>query len=428
MHNILTLSARDLAARVSRRELTAEAVTRAYIEQIQSCELSIKAWQFFDADMALQSACALDRHSHSSNALLRGVPVGVKDLMDTVDMPTAYGSPIYAGHRPKFDAACVAACRDAGMVVLGKTVTTEFATFQPGVTCNPRAPADAPRTPGGSSSGSAAAVAANMVPLALGTQTAGSIVRPAAYCGVIGYKPTHGTLPLAGVKPLAPSLDTIGAFARSVDDAAFFVGALTRVKLNPQRQSALRVGICRTAHWDLASDATRRVLEHSARQFEKAGAHVHDLVLPASCDALTQAQIQIMAYEAAAAFAPERQWHAAQFSPAFAQLLALGQSLNGADFAAAQLLAIVARRALDAVFESVDVLLAPSAEGEAPAGLGATGNPIFNRLWTLLGNPCVHVPAGTGEHGMPVGVMVIGPRWADALTLSAAHTLELSLI
>lgn len=427
MLNILTLSARELAARVSRRELTAEAVTRAYIEQIQACEPSVKAWQFFDADMALQSARALDRHSHSSNALLRGVPVGVKDLMDTADMPTAYGSPIYAGQRPTFDAACVAACRDAGMVVLGKTVTTEFATFQPGVTCNPRAPADAPRTPGGSSSGSASAVAASMVPLALGTQTAGSIVRPASYCGVVGYKPSHGTLPLAGIKPLSPSLDTVGAFARSVDDVAFFVGALTRVNLDPQRQSALRVGICRTPHWDLASDDARRVLEHSARQFEKVGAQVHDLVLPAAFDGLTQAQIQIMAYEAAAAFAPEHQRQAEKFSPAFAQFLALGQSLHGADFAAAQLLAIAARRALDAVFATVDVLIAPSAEGEAPAGLDATGNPIFNRLWTLLGNPCVHVPAGTGVHGMPVGVTVIGPRWADALTLSAAHTLELSL-
>ncbi|NMM10801.1 MAG: amidase [Polaromonas sp.] len=425
MLNILTLSARELAARVSRRELTAEAVTRAYIEQIQACEPSVKAWQFFDADMALQSARALDRHS--SNALLRGVPVGVKDLMDTADMPTAYGSPIYAAQRPTFDAACVAACRDAGMVVLGKTVTTEFATFQPGVTCNPRARADAPRTPGGSSSGSAAAVAASMVPLALGTQTAGSIVRPASYCGVIGYKPTHGTLPLAGVKPLSPSLDTVGAFARSVDDAAFFVGALTRINLDPQRQSALRVGICRSPRWDLASDDARRALEHSARQFEKVGAQVHDLVLPVSCDALTQAQIQIMAYEAAAAFAPERQRQAEKFSPAFAQFLALGQSLHGGDFAAAQLLAIAARRALDAVFESVDVLLAPSAEGEAPEGLDTTGNPIFNRLWTLLRNPCVHVPVGTGVHGMPVGVTVIGTRWADALTLSAAHTLELSL-
>lgn len=427
MLDILTLSARALAARVSCGELTAEAVTRAYIDQIQACEPSIKAWQFFDPDRALQSARALDGQSHSSNALLRGVPVGVKDLMDTADMPTAYGSAIYAGHRPRFDAGCVAACRDAGMVVLGKTVTTEFATFQPGVTRNPRAPADAPRTPGGSSSGSAAAVAARMAPLALGTQTAGSIVRPASYCGVVGYKPTHGTLPLSGIKPLSPSLDTVGAFARSVDDVAFFVGALTRVNLDPQRQPALRVGICRTPHWDLASDDARRVLEYSARQFEKVGAQVHDLVLPASFDGLTQAQIQIMAYEAAAAFAPERQRQAEQFSPAFAQLLAFGQSLHGADFAAAQLLAIAARRALDVVFESVDVLIAPSAEGEAPAGLDATGNPVFSRLWTLLGNPCVHVPAGTGAHGMPLGVTVIGPRWADALTLSAAHTLELSL-
>jgi amidase len=266
-----------------------------------------------------------------------------------------------------------------------------------------------------------------MVPLALGTQTAGSIVRPASYCGVVGYKPSRGTLPLTGIKPLSPSLDTVGAFARSVDDVAFFVGALTRVNLDPQRQSALRVGICRTPHWDLASDDARRVLEHSARQFEKVGAHVHDFVLPASFDGLSEAQIQIMAYEAAAAFAPERQRQAEKFSPAFAQLLALGQSLHGTDFAAAQLLAIAARRALDAVFASVDVLIAPSAEGEAPAGLDATGNPIFSRLWTLLGNPCVHVPAGTGVHGMPVGVTVIGPRWADALTLSAAHALELSL-
>jgi amidase len=427
MSSILTLPVRALSAKISNGELTAEEVTRAYIEQIETCEPLVNAWQFFDPDLALQSARTLDRNSLSRNTPLRGIPLAVKDLMDTADMPTAYGSPIYAGHRPQFDAACVGACRDAGMVLLGKTVTTEFATFEPGATRNPRASAVTPRTPGGSSSGSAAAVAANMTPLALGTQTAGSIVRPAAYCGVVGYKPTHGTLPLAGVKPLSPSLDTVGAFARSVDDVAFFMGALTRTNLDPQRQSGIRVGICRTAHWDLASDDARRVLEHSARQFEKFGAHVCDLVLPASCDALTQAQIQIMAYEAAAAFAPERQKNAAKFSPAFAQLLAFGQSLNGAEFAAAQSIAIDARQTLEGVFKSVDVLIAPSAEGEAPEGLSATGNPVFNRFWTLLGNPCVHVPAGAGAHEMPIGVTVIGPRWADALTLSAAHTLELSL-
>ena len=428
MNNILTLPVRTLSAKVSSGELTAEQIIRAYLEQIESCEPLIKAWQFFDADLALQSARALDRNSPSRNTPLRGIPLAVKDLMDTADMPTAYGSPIYAGHRPKFDAACVGACRDAGMVLLGKTVTTEFATFEPGVTCNPRASAESPRTPGGSSSGSAAAVAANMTPLALGTQTAGSIVRPAAYCGVVGYKPTHGTLPLAGVKPLSPSLDTVGAFARSVDDVAFLLGALTRVNLDPQRLSSLRVGICRTAHWDRASEDARRALEHAGRQFEKTGARVREIVLPASFDGLTQAQIQIMAYEAAAAFEPERQREGEKFSPAFSQLLALGQSLNGADIAAAHSLAIVARPVLETIFKSVDVLLAPSAEGEAPEGLDATGNPIFNRFWTLLGNPCVHVPTGNGANGMPVGVTVIGPRWADALTLSAAHTLELSLI
>jgi len=244
MNIILTLPVRALSAKISNGELSAEQVTRAHIEQIESCEPLVKAWQFFDADLALRSARSLDQNSRSFDSPLRGIPVAVKDLMDTSDMPTTYGSPIYAGHRPQFDAACVGTCRDAGMVLLGKTVTTEFATLAPGVTLNPKASAESPRTPGGSSSGSAAAVAANMTPLAFGTQTAGSIVRPAAYCGVVGYKPTHGTLALAGVKPLSPSLDTVGAFARSVDDIAFFLGTLTRVNLEPQRLSSLRVGIC----------------------------------------------------------------------------------------------------------------------------------------------------------------------------------------
>ena len=427
MNIILTLPVRALSAKISNGELSAEQVTRAHIEQIESCEPLVKAWQFFDADLALRSARSLDQNSRSFDSPLRGIPVAVKDLMDTSDMPTTYGSQIYAGHRPQFDAACVGACRDAGMVLLGKTVTTEFATLEPGVTLNPRASAESPRTPGGSSSGSAAAVAANMTPLALGTQTAGSIVRPAAYCGVVGYKPTHGTLALAGVKPLSPSLDTVGAFARSVDDVAFFLGTLTRVNLKPQRLSSLRVGICRTVHWDRASEDARRALEHARCQFEKTGARVIEIILPASFEGLTQAQIQIMSYEAAAAFEPERQMAGEKFSPAFTELLAFGRSLNGADIAASHLLAIAARQLLETIFKSVDVIVAPSAEGEAPEGLEATGNPIFNRFWTLLGNPCVHVPTGTGAQGMPVGVTVIGPRWADALTLSAAHTLELSL-
>ncbi len=425
MRVITSLSVRDLAAAVSRRELTAEAVVRAYAERIEEQEPEIKAWQHFDAGLALSQARELDRAD--VNKPLQGVPIGVKDLMDTADMPTTYGSPIYAGHRPPFDAACVASCREAGAVIMGKTVTTEFATFQPGPTRNPRAPSAMPHTPGGSSSGSAAAVAAGMVPLAFGTQTAGSIVRPAAYCGVVGYKPTHGTLPLAGTKPLSPSLDTIGVLARSVEDAAFFIGVLARTDYALASPGALRVGLCQTPHWDRASADARQALSDAARLLEKSGARVSDMAWPAEWNGLTQAQIDIMGNEALAAFAPERQQHAKLFSAAFADFLAAARTTDGARAAAAYALAERARCALATVFRSVDVLLAPSAEGEAPAGLGATGNPIFNRMWTLLGVPCVHVPTGVGMQGLPVGVTVIGPRWGDAQTLAAAERLHRSV-
>ncbi|WP_454720782.1 MULTISPECIES: amidase [Cupriavidus] len=423
MNDFLTLPVRELAARIARRELSAQAVARACIERIEAAESGILAWQHFDAGQALAQARLLD--AAPAAGALQGVPLGVKDLMDTADMPTTYGSPIYAAHRPAMDAACVAAARAAGALVMGKTVTTEFATFQPGPTRNPRAPAGAPRTPGGSSSGSAAAVAAGMVPLAFGTQTAGSIIRPAAYCGVVGYKPTYGTLPGAGIKPLAPSLDTVGVLARTVDDAAFFIGTLARLPLSPAAAPArLRVGICRTPHWDRASEDSRRALADAARVLEAQGATVGELAMPDAFAHLTQAQIDIMAYEAAAAFVPEQRARAADFSAGFAALLAAGQRIGGEHYFAAQALAAGARHAFEATFGQFDVVLAPSAEGEAPAGLDATGDPIFNRMWSLLGNPCVHVPTGTGAHGMPVGVTLVGPCRGDAQALAAAQALE----
>lgn len=425
MNHILTLSARELATRIACRELSAEAVTRACIEQIEASDPLIQAWQFFDRELALQQARQLD--AQSLQGPLHGVPIGVKDLMDTADMPTTYGSPIYAGHRPVTDAACVAASRAAGAIVMGKTVTTEFATFQPGPTRNPRAPANTPHTPGGSSSGSAAAVAAGMVPLAFGTQTAGSIIRPAAYCGVVGYKPTHGLLPLSGIKSLAPSLDTVGVLARSVDDTAFFVGTLARLPFAsqvPQAPGRLRVGICHTPHWDRADADARHALAEAARRLERTGAILSDVALPATCDELAEVQMDIMGYEAAAAFAPEAQTRPDGFSSAFAKLLASGRAIDGTRYFAAQTCAAVARQAVDVMFTSIDIILAPSTTGTAPAGLAATGDPIFNRAWTLLGNPCVHVPLGVGANGMPVGVTLIGPRRGDAQTLAAAHALE----
>jgi Asp-tRNA(Asn)/Glu-tRNA(Gln) amidotransferase A subunit family amidase len=425
MKDILTLPVRDLVIQIACRNISAEAVVRACIERIEANEPWVQAWQYFDPVLALQQARQLD--AGPSAGALHGLPIGVKDLMDTADMPTTYGSPIYAGHRPLTDAACVAASRAAGAIIMGKTVTTEFATFQPGPTRNPRSTADAPRTPGGSSSGSAAAVAAGMVPLAFGSQTAGSIVRPAAYCGVVGYKPTHGTLPLAGIKGLAPSLDTVGVLARSVDDAAFFVGTLACLPLLPlvrQTPGRLRVGISRTPHWERASSDARHALAGAARLLEQAGAVLGDLALPAVCEGLTEAQIDIMGYEASAAFTPELTTRPDGLSGAFAALLASGRAIDGTRYFTAQKLAVAARQAFDAMFDTVDIVLAPSAEGEAPAGIGATGDPIFNRMWTLLGNPCVHVPLGTGENGMPLGVTLIGPRWGDARTLAAALELE----
>ena len=422
MADLTRLSLRELAAAVSRRELSAEAVTRAYAERIAALEPQVQAWAHHDPEAALAQARALDRAGAAGP--LQGVPVGVKDLIDTADLPTAYGSPLYAGHRPAVDAACVAACRTAGAVIMGKTVTTEFATFQPGPTRNPRAAANATHTPGGSSSGSAAAVAAGMVPVAFGTQTAGSIVRPAAYCGVVGYKPTHGTLSLAGVKPLAPSLDTLGVLARTVQDAACFIGVLARTEFELASPAAPRVGLCQTPHWDRASTDARQALADAARLLEQGGARLSELPWPAAWDGLTQAQIELMGHEALAAFAPESRQQAQQFSPAFADFLAAARALRDGQAAAAYRLAEQARCALAAVFETVDVLLAPSAEGEAPAGLGATGNPLFNRMWTLLGVPCVHVPTGTGAQGLPVGVTVIGPRWGDARALAVAERLQ----
>jgi amidase len=233
-------------------------------------------------------------------------------------------------------------------------------------------------------------------------------------------------LPLAGIKPLAPGLDTVGVLARTVADAAFFVGALARLPLMPgqEPQARLRVGLCRTVHWDRASPAAREALDLAGQALERAGAVLCDVSLPPSCDGLGAAQIAIMSYEAAAAFAPEMRTASERFSSGFAALLSTGQLIDGRDFSAAQALAEQGRNALAAVFGTVDILIAPSAEGEAPAGLGATCDPLFTRLWTLLGNPCVHVPVSTGAAGMPVGVTVIGPRWADARTLAAASWLE----
>lgn len=410
------LGALEAARRIARRELSAETLVRACLERIEARDAVVGAWIHLDAEAALAEARSLD--AGPLRGPLHGLPMGVKDLIDTVQMPTAYGSPIYAGHRPAWDAACVASARAAGALVLGKTVTTEFATYHPGKTANPHNPA---HTPGGSSSGSAAAVADCMVPLAYGTQTAGSVIRPAAFCGVVGYKPSFGLISRAGVKSLAESLDTIGVFARDVADVALFAGVLAGRDLLPTgTHAAPRIGICRTFEWDAAASETRQAFEDAATRLASVGARVREIVLPGEFSGLAAAQTEIMAYEADQAFAYETHAHAEQLSAKLRDLIGQGAALTPEHHDQNRLLARRCRHLLADAFRDVDVLIAPSAPGEAPEGLAATGNPVFNRIWTLLGSPCVHLPFAKGPRGLPLGVQAVGPWGADRATLAAA--------
>jgi Asp-tRNA(Asn)/Glu-tRNA(Gln) amidotransferase A subunit family amidase len=416
------LHAAQAAALIARGELSSEDLVSTCLERIAAREETIGAWEYIDPEQALDQARERDRVPPQGP--LHGIPVGVKDILDTADMPTGYGSPIYHGWRPARDAACVAALRAAGAVIMGKTVTTELAAYRPGRTVNPHNPA---HTPGGSSSGSAAAVADRMVPLAIGTQTAGSIIRPASFCGVVGYKPTFGTVNRAGLKPSAEFLDTIGVFARSVSDAALAVAVISgRPELAEAGMTAAapRIGWCRTPQWPLAEAGTRQAMTEASAALGAAGAGLVEIALPRAFADLAEAQTLIMAYETARALVYERQRYADRLSPAIIKLIEAGLACRPADYDRACQLAEACRAALASVFEGIDILLTPSVPGEAPVGLGTTGDPIFNRIWTLLHVPCLNIPAIDGPQGLPVGVQVVGPRGGDARTLAAACWVE----
>jgi Asp-tRNA(Asn)/Glu-tRNA(Gln) amidotransferase A subunit family amidase len=415
-------TATEITQAIAAGKLTASAAVAEVLRVVAQVEPSVHAWIHLAADNALVHARALDQ-ANDEHGVLNGVPLGFKDNIDTFDMPTAYGSSIYTGKTPSRDAASVALMRIAGGIALGKTVSTEFAHRHPGATANPWNPA---HTPGGSSSGSAAAVGAGMVPIALGTQTTGSVIRPAAYCGVLGYKPTYADINVAGVLPNTPSFDTVGVMARCVDDLLLARRALldSSIESLPAPQAnQLRIGICRTPFWDAASADMQALVMDAATALEHAGAKVFDFDEAGAFVDLESANLAVSGYEFARTLAHERLHAYDQLSP----ILRDGRMADGlrdkyADYVSAQRTLAQARMRLDSAFANVDFILTPAAPGAAPAGLDFTGSATFNMPWTSLHTPAITLPVRRDSAGLPLGLQIAGARYADAQLLSAART------
>jgi amidase len=413
------LSATAIVQKIAAGETTCQAVVRDCLARIAARDGVVKAWVNFDPELALAQARALDRGPNVGP--LHGVPIGVKDIIDTFDMPTEFGSPIYRGHRPPADAACVALLRRAGAVIFGKTATCEFAGMAPAETTNPHNPA---HTPGGSSSGSAAAVADHMVPAALGTQTGGSVLRPSSYCGIFGYKPTYNTFNKAGVKPAAESIDTIGWLARSLEDIELLTAVLRMLAPESPRTlgSAPRIGLCRTEMWDTAQPDAKAAVEGAATALGKAGATVREVRLP---DAFTGLRViareTINCYERAACMAFEWDHHRDRLSPQMRRYIETGQKTTWQDYVAAWRRIEECRALLPAVFAGLDLLLAPCVQGEAPQGLATTGDPTMQAIWTALHTPTMTLPTHRGPNNLPVGIQLVAQRYDDDRLFACAR-------
>jgi amidase len=410
MSQLNKLSATEIARGIAAKKFTAEDVVRDCLACIEAREPVVHAWATIDPDYALRQARELDRGP--SRGALHGVPIGVKDIIDTADLPTEMGSEIYKGNRSFSDAACVAIVRAAGAVILGKTVTAEFAGMSPGPTTNPHNPA---HTPGGSSSGSAAAVADHMVPAAFGTQTGGSVLRPAAYCGVVGYKPTFNLINRAGIKFAAENLDTLGLLANTIDDVELITAVLVgKAPANRTLARAPRLGLCRTPLWDTAAPETMAAIEDSAKRLAAAGASVREITLPEEFSRLYHASREtINNYERSKSMAADWANHGARISKVLGDRIKLGMASNHADYVAALQLAEQCRSQIAETFEGIDAMIAPCVKGEAIPGLAHTGDPAFQQFWTVLYVPSLTLPTHRGPTGLPVGIQVVAQRYAD---------------
>jgi Asp-tRNA(Asn)/Glu-tRNA(Gln) amidotransferase A subunit family amidase len=419
--DLTTLTATQAARLIHDGKLRPEALMDAYLDHIATRDPTVRAFAHFDPAQVRKAAAA------TRPGPLQGIPIGIKDVLDTADMPSQYGSPIWANWQPKADSAPVAWARKAGAIAIGKTVTTEFATRKPGPTMNPANPA---HTPGGSSSGSAAGVGAGLFPLAYGTQTAGSVIRPAAFCGAVGYKPTFGLISRIGMKIMADSLDTIGVIARTVADCALFAGAVSGRDLgDPDTKPGTtpRIGICHSPAWDAAAPETQALLTRVTEALARAGATVTHRELPNAFNALVDAQPIIMNSESARALGWELANHPDQLSDGLRERLEWGLSQTEAALQNAYATFATTQHAFPDATKDLDILVTPSAPGEAPKGLEWTGDPAFNSIWTSLHVPCVTVPAGTGPNGLPLGIQIVGRHGDDRAVLAWARWVEAAI-
>ncbi|MFQ5848257.1 MAG: amidase [Candidatus Methylomirabilales bacterium] len=434
--DVVRMSAAEAGEAIRVGKMTSEELVAACLDHIAALEERVGAWAHLDPEHALQQAREADLTRQAGKALgaLHGIPVGVKDIFDTMDMPTEDGTVLHAGRQPGKDATAVALLRAAGAIIMGKTVTTELAVYAPGKTRNPHDPG---RTPGGSSSGSAAAVATCMVPLAIGTQTNGSVIRPASYCGVVGYKPTHGLISRHWVLQQSRHLDQVGVFARTVEDAALIAEQLiayddrdpdTRPRARPRLAEAAaeeppvppRLGFVRTPVWDHADEDTK---EAFAELVEHLGENVSEFELPDIFHDAVGWHRTIMEADLARSFEREYARGKDKLSPTLREMIERGQKVLAVDYNDAVGQISVLNHALEGMFDWCDAILTPAATGEAPLGLESTGSPIFCTIWTLCGMPAITVPILQGTHGLPMGAQLVALREDDAQLLRTARWL-----
>lgn len=434
--NLALKGAAEAAQLIRDGLVSSEDLVSSCLDQIGQLEERLGAWVHLDHDLALEQARQADKDQQTGRQLgpLHGVPVGIKDIIDTKDLPTEDGTVLHSGRQPLHDATVVAKLHVAGAVILGKTVTTELAVYSPGKTCNPH---DLARTPGGSSSGSAAAVAAGMVPLAVGTQTNGSVIRPASFCGVYGFKPTYGLIPRHGILQQSPPLDQVGVFARSIEDTALLAEALIGYDPNdratrPQAAPALtevqaeeppvepKLAFVKSPVWDQADPSTQEAFQELN---EALGDCCEEVALPPMFDQAHEQHRLIMEADLARSFAGEYKDGAEQLSPILKEMIERGQQVLATEYNNAVAAIDVLNHGLSQVFEWQDAVVTPATIGEAPIGLESTGSPSFCTIWTLCGMPAISLPLLQGADGMPLGVQLVGPRGDDARLLRTARWL-----